>query len=83
MRLHQRGYTNEVIDGVLNQLDFSKVDAKELEHLRKCANQAKKRYAFKSQGSDLRNRIYRYCLSQGYSHEDIYTVMNDMEDDDA
>lgn len=83
MRLHQRGYTSEVIDGVLNQLDFSKVDAKELEHLRKCANQAKKRYAFKSQGSDLRNRIYRYCLSQGYSHEDIYTVMNDMEDDDA
>ncbi|QRG86139.1 RecX family transcriptional regulator [Bulleidia sp. zg-1006] len=83
IKLRQRGYNDDLIDRVMVQLDFSKVDAKELDYLRKCANQAKKRYARKYSGTDLRNRIYRYCLNQGYSYEDVYTVINDMEDDDA
>lgn len=82
LKLSQKGYDSSVINRVIETLNYSKLDAKELDSLQSCAQKAKKRYERKSQGTELRNRIFRYCLSQGYQVEDIYAVMNEMEEHD-
>ena len=40
---------------------------------------AKKRYEKKYQGTELKNRVFRYCMAQGYAIEDIYVVIDEME----
>lgn len=79
MKLMQRGYSSEVIDQVLPRLDFSDDQSRELVNLRKCAYKARKRYEKKYQSTKLRNALYRYCASQGYSSENIYAILDEME----
>ena len=40
---------------------------------------AMKRYERKYRGYDLKTRIYRYCVTQGFHSEDINAVMDRME----
>ncbi len=78
-KLVQRGFSRSLSESVIEQLDFSGAEIKELDNLKKCAGKAKKRYSAKYQSSELRNHVYRYCVSQGYKSSDIYAVMDEME----
>ena len=60
-------------------MDFSEDEMKEPDALRKCAAAARRRYARKYDGSQLRSAVYRYCAGQGYPSEDIYAILDEME----
>ena len=57
----------------------SGAEGRELENLKKCAQKAKHRYEKKYQGTELRNHVFRYCVSQGYDTDDIYAVVDELE----
>ena len=78
-KLLSKGYSNEVADTVVSQLDLHENSFDELDNLRRCAQKAKKRYEKKYTGTKLRNTVYRYCSAQGYSAEDIYVILDEME----
>ncbi len=78
-KLYQRGYKNDVIEIVLQNLDLAVDELKQLDNCRKCAQKARKRYEKKYSGSELRNTIYRYCAAKGYESSDIYAILDEME----
>ena len=74
-----QGYSSDLAETTVSSLDFAKAETNETENLRKCAWKAKRRYARKYNGSELRNRVFRYCATQGYTSADIYAVIDEME----
>lgn len=81
-KLVQRGYSRESARSAVERLDFSRSETRELDNLKRCAAKARHRYEKQYSGSACRNRVFRYCAGQGYSSEDIYAVMDEMEWDD-
>ena len=78
-KLIAKGYSSEIADSVIAQIDFRDDQIEELDNLRRCAAKAKKRYEKKYAGTKLRNTVYRYCSAQGYNAEDIYVILDEME----
>ena len=78
-KLIAKGYSPEIADTVSGEFDFHDENKDELENLRRCAAKAKKRYEKKYEGTRLRNTVFRYCSAQGYSAEDIYVILDEME----
>ena len=64
---------------VVDSLDTMDNAESEKVILRKLANKAKTRYNRKYSGSQLRNHVFRYLSLQGFSYDDIYLVINEME----
>ncbi len=77
-KLYEEGFTNEVIEMAIKDLDFSEASFNEIENLRREAKKAKERYSKKLEGTQLRNRVYHYLASKGYSSDNIYTILNEM-----
>ena len=78
-KLMARGYSNSTIDKVVSELDYSSNKENENVLLEKLIQKAMKRYERKYRGYDLKTRIYRYCLTQGFHGEDISVLMDRME----
>ena len=78
-KLMTRGYLNNTIEKVVSELDYSSNKENEDVLLEKLVKKAIKRYERKYRGYDLKTRIYRYCLTQGFHSEDINAVMDRME----
>ena len=78
-KLMTRGYSNNTIEKVVSELDYSSNKENEDVLLEKLVKKAMKRYERKYRGYDLKTRIYRYCLTQGFHSEDINAVMDRME----
>ena len=78
-KLMTRGYSNSTIEKVVSELDYSSNKENEDVLLEKLIQKAIKRYERKYSGYDLKTRIYRYCLTQGFHSEDISTLMDRME----
>jgi 1,2-diacylglycerol 3-alpha-glucosyltransferase len=78
-KLIQRGYSVETAKKTVNELSMVKAEGRELDNLKKCALKAQHRYARKYQGTELRNHVFRYCISQGYDTDDIYAVIDELE----
>lgn len=78
-KLIQRGYSVDTAKKAVNELSMVKAEGRELDNLKKCALKAQRRYAKKYEGTDLRNHVFRYCVSQGYDTEDIYAVIDELE----
>ena len=74
-----RGYSNSTIEKVVSELDYSSNKENENVLLEKLIQKAMKRYERKYRGYDLKTRIYRYCLTQGFHGEDISVLMDRME----
>jgi 1,2-diacylglycerol 3-alpha-glucosyltransferase len=74
-----QGFDYEVIESVMNALNFNDEAQAEMDALRKVAIKAKKRYATKHSGTALRNALFTYLDHQGFSLDDIYIVLNEME----
>ncbi len=78
-KLMTRGYSNNTIEKVVSELDYSSNKENEDVLLEKLVKKTIKRYERKYRGYDLKTRIYRYCLTQGFHSEDINAVMDRME----
>ncbi len=78
-KLYSQGYSQEIAEKVLNTLNFDEEASEERKVLRALAQKAKKRYEKKYSAVELRNRVFRYCSSQGFEIEDIYLVLSEME----
>ena len=78
-KLMTRGYSNSTIEKVVSELDYSSNKENEDVLLEKLIQKAIKRYERKYSGYDLKTRIYRYCLTQGFHIEDISALMDRME----
>jgi len=78
-KLVQRGYSLDTARKAVEELSLVKAEGRELENLKKCAQKAKHRYEKKYQGTELRNHVFRYCVSQGYDTDDIYAVVDELE----
>ena len=78
-KLMTRGYSSSTIEKVVSELDYSSNKENENVLLEKLIQKAIKRYERKYSGYDLKTRIYRYCLTQGFHSEDISTLMDRME----
>ena len=78
-KLMTRGYSNSTIEKVVSELDYSSNKENEDVLLEKLIKKAIKRYERKYRGYDLKTRIYRYCLTQGFHSEDISAYMDRME----
>ena len=78
-KLLLRGYKSDIVEAVVQDLDFAGDELKQLDNCRKCAQKARKRYEKKYSGSELRNTIYRYCAAKGYECSDIYAILDEME----
>ncbi len=78
-RMIQQGYAPGLSDQIIDNLDFSANESREEDNLHKCALKAKRKYSRNFSGSELRNRIFRYCAMQGYDYEDIYAALDEME----
>jgi 1,2-diacylglycerol 3-alpha-glucosyltransferase len=78
-KLILQGYSVGTADRIAAESDFSKCEIHEIDNLRKCCYKARRRYERKYSGSELRNRLFRYCAAKGYTMEDIYTVLDEME----
>lgn len=78
-KMLQRGFSSEISDSVIREMDFTEDEHNELENLRKCAQKARKRYEKKYDSTQLRNHVFRYCAAQGYQSEDIYAILDEME----
>ena len=74
-----QGFSSDLTEATVASLDFARTEKNETENLRKCAWKAKRRYARKYSGSELRNRVFNYCATQGYTSADIYAVIDEME----
>ncbi|MFI3284406.1 MAG: RecX family transcriptional regulator [Erysipelotrichaceae bacterium] len=77
-----QGYELDMIYQVIDQLNFTDEQLSELDVLRKTADKVYIRYKRKYNGSKLRNAVFKGCLTRGFSYEDIYLVLNEMEWDD-
>ena len=78
-KLMTRGYSNSTIEKVVSELDYSSNKENEDVLLEQLIKKAIKRYERKYRGYDLKTRIYRYCLTQGFHGEDISAYMDRME----
>ncbi len=78
-RLMQKGYTASIASDVVAHMNFTDDEENEADSLKIHAMKAKKRYEKKYSGSELRNRVFRYCAAKGYRTESIYVVLDEME----
>ena len=78
-KLKINGYNSDVSSKVIEILNIDKDENNERINLALVANKAKKRYEVKTGGVQLRNKVFRYCSSQGFDYNDIYIVLSEME----
>ena len=73
------GFSSDIASKVIDVLDFSDSILQENDILRKEAFKALKKYKRKYSGTDLRNKIYMSLASKGFSYDNIYALINEME----
>ena len=81
-KLINNGFNHEVCSKVIEILSIEKDEKNERSNLASIAIKAKKRYAHKYCGVELRNRVFRYCSSQRFESSDIFVVLSEMEWED-
>ena len=82
MKLIQQGYSSEVAQSVLNQLDYDDIIDHQEESLRLYIHKMHKRYMRRFHGKQLRNKIYQACLLMGYSGSMITSILDETEFED-
>ena len=73
--LMQRGYSSSFAEDIINELDFSEKEQEEENNLDACVRKAYNRYARRYSGYELRERIYRACMTKGFRSEDISAAL--------
>lgn len=69
----------DLANTVISKLDLSAVAQREPDNLGRQIEKAKRKYSRKYSGTELRARIYKSCVQQGYSSSDVVRVLDGME----
>ena len=77
-KLYANGFSSEVIERVVNRLDMSRQKENEDENLRRCAEKALHKYEKKFTGYELKTRVFRACLQQGFRSEEVSRILDEM-----
>ena len=75
-KLSDAGYDREAVNAIMNKLDHQKNDDEEISSLRHHLEKAAVRYGRKYTGSQLKQKLYAYLVSRGFSGEDIKTELS-------
>ncbi|MBQ1522703.1 MAG: RecX family transcriptional regulator [Erysipelotrichaceae bacterium] len=75
-KLADAGYDREAINTIMNELDHQKNEDEEIDSLRHQLERAAVRYGRKYKDSQLRQKLYAYLVSRGFSGEDIKTELS-------
>ena len=75
-KLSDAGYEREAVNAIMNELDHQKNDDEEISSLRHHLEKAAVRYGRKYTGSQLKQKLYAYLVSRGFSGEDIKTELS-------
>ncbi|MBR0461472.1 MAG: RecX family transcriptional regulator [Erysipelotrichaceae bacterium] len=78
-KLVNDGFSYDIAREAMSVLDFSESVMMEKDILKKEALKAKKKYEKKYEGTELRNRVYLSLVSKGFSYDNIYAIINEME----
>ena len=78
-KLVQSGFSADLANSVIEKLDFSNVRNNEDKNLRTQIDKARRRYSRKYSGFELKARVYKSCVQQGYSSEDTIRILDGME----
>ncbi len=78
-KLVQHGFSVDLANTVISKLDLSAVAQREPDNLGRQIEKAKRKYSRKYSGTELRARIYKSCVQQGYSSSDVVRVLDGME----
>jgi len=81
-KLYAQGFDKNTSEAAIESLHLDADVKREIISLRTQALKAKNRFAKRFGGSELRNRLYRFLVMQGYNNDDIYYVLNEMEYND-
>ena len=74
-----QGFSSDLAKDVVEHMDFSENLLKEDDNLRHCIQKATRRLEHQYSGKQLRDRVFRACVSQGYRYEDINAALNETE----
>ena len=78
-RLIARGYDAETARASAESLDLSEDERIQDDVLRRAVQKARKRYERKQSGRQLKNMVYRYCMTQGFRSDDILRILEETE----
>lgn len=78
-KMFQNGFSQEIIQEAMLQIDFKEDKYVEIENLKKDLEKCRKRYKKKYDGTKLRNSVFKYLASLGYQFDDIYVAIDEME----
>ena len=75
----RQGFSSDLASDVVEHMDFSENQLREDDNLRHCIQKATRRLAHQYSGKELKDRVFRSCVSQGFRYEDINAAMNETE----
>ncbi|MBR6957577.1 MAG: RecX family transcriptional regulator, partial [Erysipelotrichaceae bacterium] len=75
-KLADAGYDREALNAIMNELDHQKNEDEEINSLRHQLERAAARSGRKYKGIQLRQKLYAYLVSRGFSGEDIKTELS-------
>ncbi len=78
-KLVQRGYSSENARETAEKLDYSPLEEDQQDNAGKTLEKARLRYSRKYSGYELRTRLYRYGLQQGYDSRTVNRAIDEME----
>ena len=78
-KLMQRGYSASLASETAERMDYSSLAEKQDENLQAGMRKTRKRLSRKYSGYELRSRLYRWGMQQGYAADVINAVLDEME----
>lgn len=78
-KLVQHGFSPDLANKAISMLDFSSRMDNESDNLLRQAEKAKRRYSRKYSGTELKARVFKSCMQQGFSGSDTMAVLDEME----
>ena len=78
-KLVQHGFSVDMANTVISKLDLSGIVSRESDNLAHTIEKAKRKYSRKYSGIELKARVYKSCMQQGYSSSDVVRILDGME----
>ena len=78
-KLLSAGFAQDVVDRVVASIDLSADMIKESDACIKVAEKGRRLYSKRYTGSGLRNKVFNYCLQQGFNYSDVYAAIDALE----
>ncbi len=80
-KLYQRGFSMETARRAAEDADYGDLAADQAENVRAALQKAGRRYGRKYSGRELRSRLYRYGLQQGFAADAVNAAITEMENE--